>query len=85
MHARLARCFPDIHSNVVSVGTMLLLDCLLNLSQQCKDGRLFVCSHVEKVCHMALRNYEHVPAAQRIAVVAHVSQRVLKKHFVPGT
>ena len=64
MHARLACGFPDIYANVVAVGRMLLLNRLLNLSQQGKDRRLFLRGHVEKAGHMALWNDEHVSAAQ---------------------
>jgi len=73
MHARLTSRFSDIHANVVAVRRMLLLDCFLNLCQQRKDRRLLLRSHVEKVCHMALRNHEDVAAAQRVVVVTYVS------------
>lgn len=85
MHSGLPASFPNVHPDVIAVRGMLLLDKALGLIQQGKHSGLFVRGHVEEVSGMALGNNQNVTTAERIVVVARVSERVLYQDLIRHT
>lgn len=78
VHARLTRSFTHVDSDVVAVRRERELCVALSLAKQLKDGVLLVWRHVEEIGHVTLGYDKHVTTAQRVIVVAHISQSVLQ-------
>jgi hypothetical protein len=85
MHPRLAAGLADVDADVVTVRRMLGLDLPLHRVQQREHARLLAGRHVEEVGDVASWNDDHVAAAQRVAVVAHVREVVVQHDIGGGT
>ena len=62
MHPRLPSRLSDVDANVVTVRRVLLLHKRFSLAHQQEHGVLFFDGHIEKACHMAPGNDEHMAA-----------------------
>lgn len=71
VHSGLAACFPDVYTDVVTIGRVLFIHYLFGLIQQFQDGILFSGGHVEKIGNMPLRYGKHMPFAEGTIVVPH--------------
>lgn len=65
---RLARCAADVDPDVVALGMMLLVECILGLPEHSIDGQPLAGGKIKVTGHMTPRNHERVALGDGVLV-----------------